>query len=111
VRLLDRNRLGAEPTPYGQALLRHGLAAFDELRQGVKEIESLADPTAGEVQIGATEAMVAGLLPVVIDRLYRRYPRLSVNITQASLEPRSMAACASARWILLSGGCSARSRT
>jgi len=84
VRLLDRNRLGAEPTPYGLALLRHGLAAFDELKQGVKEIEALADPTAGEVQIGATEAMVAGLLPVVIDRLYRRYPRLSVNITQAS---------------------------
>ena len=83
VRLLDRNRLGAEPTPYGLALLRHGIAAFDELRQAVKEIESLADPTAGEVQIGATEAMVAGLLPVVIDRLYRRYPRLSVNITQA----------------------------
>ena len=83
VRLLDRNRLGAEPTPLWPALLRHGLAAFDELRQGVKEIEILADPTAGEVQIGATEAMVAGLLPVVIDRLYRRYPRLSVNITQA----------------------------
>jgi DNA-binding transcriptional LysR family regulator len=84
VRLLDRNRLGAQPTPYGQALLRHGLAAFEELKQGVKEIESLVDPTAGEVQIGATEAMVAGLLPVVIDRLYRKYPRLLVNIAQAS---------------------------
>jgi DNA-binding transcriptional LysR family regulator len=83
VRLLDRSRLGAEPTQYGRALLRHGLAAFDELRQGVKAIESLTDPTAGEVQIGATEAMVAGLLPVVIDRLYRRHPRLTVNITQA----------------------------
>src|SRR6185436_2080109 len=83
VRLLDRNRLGAEPTPYGQALLRHGLAAFDELRQGVKEIEGLADPTAGEVQVGATEAMAAGLLPVVIDGLYGRYPRITVSITQA----------------------------
>jgi len=83
VRLLDRNRLGAEPTPYGRALLRRGLAAFDELRQGVKEIESLTDPTAGEVRIGATEAMAAGLLPVVVDRLYRRHPRLTVNITQA----------------------------
>jgi DNA-binding transcriptional LysR family regulator len=83
VRLLDRSRLGAEPTPYGRALLRHGLAAFDELRQGVKEIEGLADPTAGEVQVGATEAMAAGLLPVVIDGLYSRYPRVTVSITQA----------------------------
>src|SRR5262249_32215618 len=47
VRLLDRSRKGIEPTSYGQALLKRGLAAFDELRQGVKDIEFLADPTAG----------------------------------------------------------------
>ena len=44
VRLLDRSRQGVEPTSYGQALLKRGLAAFDELRQGVKDIEFLADP-------------------------------------------------------------------
>ena len=43
VRLLDRSRRGVEPTIYGRALLNHGLAAFDALRQGVKEIEFLAD--------------------------------------------------------------------
>ena len=64
VRVLDRDRHGAEPTAYGRALLSRGLAAFDELRQGVKEIEFLLDPTAGELRIGATEPIVAGLLPV-----------------------------------------------
>jgi len=39
VRLLDRSRQGIESTSYGQALLQRGLAAFDELRQGVKDIE------------------------------------------------------------------------
>src|SRR5438132_309430 len=52
VRLLDRRRQGVEPTEYGRALLDCGLSVFDELRQGVKNIEFLADPAAGEVRIG-----------------------------------------------------------
>jgi DNA-binding transcriptional LysR family regulator len=81
VRLLDRSRQGIEPTPYGRALLKRGLAAFDELRQGVKDIEFLADPTAGEVRIGTTTAMVIGLLPIVINRLHRQHPRLVFHVT------------------------------
>jgi DNA-binding transcriptional LysR family regulator len=78
VRLLDRSRQGIEPTPYGRALLGRGLAAFDELRQGVREIEVLADPSTGEVRVECHQALAAGLLPAIIDRLYRRYPRLIV---------------------------------
>src|ERR1700676_1094713 len=48
VRLLDRHRQGVEPTEYGRALLDCGVAVFDDLRQGVKNIEFLADPAAGE---------------------------------------------------------------
>ena len=84
VRLLDRSRQGTEPTSYGQALLKRGLAAFDELRQGVKDIEFLADPTVGEIRIAATEAMAVGLLPVVINRLYRQHPRLVFHVTTAT---------------------------
>jgi hypothetical protein len=58
VRLLDRNRLGAEPTPYGLALLRHGLAAFDELKQGVKEIE----PACRVVSCSAASAVVVDVM-------------------------------------------------
>src|SRR6202162_1544679 len=36
VRLLDRGLRGVVPTPYGRALIRRGIAVFDELRQGVK---------------------------------------------------------------------------
>lgn len=52
VRLLDRSPRGVHATPYGQALLRRGSAAFDELRQGINEIELLSDPGAGEVNLG-----------------------------------------------------------
>jgi DNA-binding transcriptional LysR family regulator len=51
VRLLDRSRKGVEPTAYGALLLKYGQMAIDDLRQGVKEIEFLADPTAGELRI------------------------------------------------------------
>src|SRR4051795_8330652 len=47
-RLLDRNAQGVEPTQYGHALLKRGVAAFDELKQGVHDIEFLSNPEAGE---------------------------------------------------------------
>ena len=69
VRLLDRSPHGVEPTQYGRAIIKRGIAVFDELRQGVKDIELLADPTAGELRIGCTEAMAAGPAFAIIDRL------------------------------------------
>jgi DNA-binding transcriptional LysR family regulator len=83
VRLLDRNPRGIEPTVYGRALSRRGLAVFDELRQGVQELEFLADPAAGELRVGSSEAMAAGLLPTIIDRISRRFPRVTINVAQA----------------------------
>src|SRR5205809_403119 len=41
VKLFDRTPQGVEPTRYGKALLRGGLAAFDTLQQTIKEIEFL----------------------------------------------------------------------
>src|SRR5262249_2218582 len=73
VRLLDRSARGVEPTIYGRALLRRGRAAFDELRLGVHEIESLSDPGVGEVRIGCSEMIATSLLPAIIDRLSLRY--------------------------------------
>src|SRR5215831_7423524 len=46
-RLLDRNPRGVEPTQYGSALLKRGVAVFDELKQSVQDIEFLSDPGAG----------------------------------------------------------------
>src|SRR5215213_8970774 len=83
VRLLDRGRLGAEPTEYGRALLQGGTAMFDDLHQAVKHIEFLADPTVGEVRIGTHDPLVAGVLPAVFDRIRRRYPGISVQVIAA----------------------------
>src|SRR5204862_3205264 len=80
VRLVDRSRQGIEPTPHGRALLKRGAIIFDELRQGVTELEFLSDPTAGEVRIGGRSATAVGIIAAVIDRLARRYPRVSFHV-------------------------------
>ena len=87
VPLLDRSRNGVEPTLYGRALLRHGVTVFDELRQSVEEITFLSDPTVGELRIGCTDPMTAGLLPAIISRLHRQYPKLVFQTTQAASGP------------------------
>jgi DNA-binding transcriptional LysR family regulator len=47
----------------------------------VSEIEFLSDPTAGELRIGATEPMIASILPVVFNRISRRHPRIVFHVT------------------------------
>jgi DNA-binding transcriptional LysR family regulator len=81
VPLLDRSPKGIEPTAYGRVLLRRGLAAFDELRQGVRDIEFLADPTVGEVRVASTAPLAASFVAGIIDRLSRKYPRLVFHTT------------------------------
>lgn len=83
VRLLDRSPRGIEPTVYARALLKRGDVVFDELRQGIRDIEFLADPTAGEVRIGCPESLAAGFVPAVVDRLSNRYPKVSVHVVAA----------------------------
>lgn len=83
LRLLDRSRNGIQPTVYGHALARRGLAIFDELKQGVEELEFLADPTKGRLNIGSTESIAAGLLPAVIERFSREHSGVHLNVVQA----------------------------
>src|SRR5215475_4731977 len=83
VRLLDRHRRGIEATEYGRALLDCGVAVFDDLRQGVKTIEFLADPTAGEVRIGNALVSATSFFAPIIDRLSRLYPRIVFHVMPA----------------------------
>jgi len=87
VRLLDRSPQGVEPTVYADALLKRGHVVFDELRQGIKDIEFLADPTAGEVRIACAEMPAAGLLPAAIAQMSSQYPRIVVRVVQLTPRP------------------------
>jgi DNA-binding transcriptional LysR family regulator len=80
--LLDRTPRGIEPTLYGRALIKRGLAIFDELRHCAEDIESLLDPSIGTARIGCTEPLAVGLVPHVIEGLNRRHPRVSFIVVE-----------------------------
>lgn len=84
-RLLDRSSVGVELTPSGRTLVDRTRIIFDEVRQGVKDIEYLSDPARGEVRIGVTEPN-ASRLALAIERLSRRYPNISyfVEVTDTT---------------------------
>lgn len=86
VRLLDRSARGVEPTLYAHALLKRGHVVFDELMQGVRDIEFLANPQVGEVRVASGDTSAAGLLAPAIVRLARRYPEIVVRVSTASEE-------------------------
>jgi DNA-binding transcriptional LysR family regulator len=85
VRLLDRRPQGLGLTLYGRAFLKRSTAIFNDLATSVTELEFLADPTAGELRIGTTVAMAAGLVCTIVDRLSRQYPRLAFRVTVGDL--------------------------
>lgn len=80
VPLLDRSPRGVVPTEYGRALLDGGVAVFDDVRQAVKKIEFLKDPTGGDVRIGSIIPLAASLVAAVIDRISPRYPRIVFHL-------------------------------
>jgi DNA-binding transcriptional LysR family regulator len=77
VRLLDRSPRGIEPTIYADAILKRTMTVFDELKQGVRDIQCLADPTAGEVSIGYSNMTV---VPKIIERFSEKYPRVVMHV-------------------------------
>jgi DNA-binding transcriptional LysR family regulator len=83
VSLFDRSSQGVETTPYGRAVLKRGAAIFDDLRTCVDEIKFLADPTSGELRVGSTEPLLAGLGAAVMERLWQRYPRINFRVVEA----------------------------
>jgi DNA-binding transcriptional LysR family regulator len=81
--LLDRGPRGVAPTTYGRALFKRSKAIFDDLRTGVNELEMLADPSAGELRVGSTEACATGLTPAIVDLLARKFPRIGFEVVVA----------------------------
>jgi DNA-binding transcriptional LysR family regulator len=79
VKLFDRSPQGVEPTIYGRALHKRGLAAFDELKQGIRDIEFLSDPTSGELRIGCGPTTAAGFMTPIIRQFSKAHPHVTLH--------------------------------
>lgn len=84
-RLFDRTSRGVTPTIYGQALLGRSRAAFDELQQGIRDIEFLSDPAVGEIRFGCPEGLEAILVPV-IEQFTPRFPGIVLDVHVEEIE-------------------------
>jgi DNA-binding transcriptional LysR family regulator len=65
-------------------LLKRGRAAFDELRQGIKDIEFLSDPKAGELKIGCPASVLGGTLSQAVESFFRQYPRVTLHFDEVT---------------------------
>jgi DNA-binding transcriptional LysR family regulator len=93
VPLFERSTRGVKPTVYAREMMDRSVAAFDELKQGIRTLESLADPTAGELFIGCIESVSALILPPIVQTFMQRYPRVTVHVSRlspSSLEIRAL---------------------
>lgn len=87
VRLLDRSRSGIEPTAPGRALIKRGVAIFDEMQQGLRDLEALSDPTGGEVSVAVTPPVAGAIVGPAIERLSRQHPRMRFKTMVADTAP------------------------
>lgn len=83
--VLERSPAGVVPTVFGAMLLRRALEAADVLADGLREIEALADPDAGEIVVGASESYIAGgALTATILALRQRYKRMRIDVVESN---------------------------
>jgi DNA-binding transcriptional LysR family regulator len=80
VKLFDRSISGVAPTHYGRALLESAVAVFDEMRKGLQQIEFIKTPDAGDLRIGSSIVVDAGLLPAVIELFSKGFPRAALHV-------------------------------
>src|SRR5690242_13625916 len=78
--LLDRSPRGIELTDCGRLMVERCRIIFDEVKQGIKDIEHHSDPTHGEVRIG-TIGPVTAVVAETICQLTSRYPRITCGVT------------------------------
>jgi len=89
-RLLDRSSRGVRARREGMraSSRRTCQVIFDEIRQGVSDIECASDPTRGSIRAGATDP-VTGVVSETISQLARKFPRLSFDGTVSDLDTLS----------------------
>ena len=80
VQLFDRSRRGVTPTVYGEALIRRGLAALDEIRTGLEEIDFLKNDGRGVIRIGCPETLAASVLPLALETFSKQLPAVTVEV-------------------------------
>jgi DNA-binding transcriptional LysR family regulator len=63
-------------------LSKRAIAAFDELKQGLRDLEYLANPTIGHIRIGCPDSLASTILPKMITGFCRDFPGIALRFDQ-----------------------------
>jgi DNA-binding transcriptional LysR family regulator len=55
------------------------------MRQGLNRIEFIKNPASGELRIGCSEPMAAGLLPAIVERFSKEYPGVILHLLHSNV--------------------------
>ena len=82
--LFFRTPRGTEPTSSGRILVEHARAILDQVDMAQHDIEMNGRQVAGEASLVIAHAIAGYILPTLLSRLHRQYPRVQLRVTPAS---------------------------
>jgi DNA-binding transcriptional LysR family regulator len=82
VKLLDRGRHGAVPTPYGKALALRYKRIEAELREANYDIDALKVLGHGNLTIGATKTATSYIVPTAVSALKAHKPNIAIQLIE-----------------------------
>ncbi|MBG6163324.1 DNA-binding transcriptional LysR family regulator [Labrenzia sp. EL_195] len=86
VQLFDRTNRGVVPTPFGEALIRHGKLIFAQVSNAAQELDDLNEGSSGRVVIGTLLAASPQLLPLAIEKVMRERPNVAIKVVEGTNE-------------------------
>jgi len=85
-KLLDRMGRTVAPTKAGELLYRHALRLLEMKKTACLEMQDFLGVKQGEIRIGGSTIPGEYILPKVIGRFSKEYPRITVSLTVADSE-------------------------
>ncbi|MDX2485115.1 MAG: LysR substrate-binding domain-containing protein [Pseudodonghicola sp.] len=86
VQLFERTNRGVIPTPYGEALIRHGKLIFAQVSNAAQELDDLNEGNSGRLVLGTLLAASSHLLPMAVEKLLQSRPGVAIKIVEGTNE-------------------------
>lgn len=81
VRLFERGRLGARPTPEGEQFVSHALKVLDALHHAGQSLCRQKEDRSDVLRVGAIPAAALGVLPAAIGSFHQQCSAMTLHIT------------------------------
>lgn len=85
-RLFERTPVGVVPTIFGETLSLHAKVIETEIRNAVREIQTLTGATKGEMSVGVTPSIAAHIMPRVALKMHEERPGIHVKVIEGLME-------------------------